>query len=93
MFIDFFFILFFVGGLTDGGRIGFGDSSGVVHGSSISSTPNVPCSPGEFRCNDGKCIKSLWVCNYQKDCEGGEDEQQSCRMYFLPLFSALLFFD
>ncbi|XP_075155675.1 low-density lipoprotein receptor-related protein megalin [Haematobia irritans] len=64
------------GGLADGGRIGFGDSSSS--GLSVVVTPNVPCPPGMFRCNDGKCITSLWVCNYQKDCEGGEDEQQSC---------------
>lgn len=31
-----------------------------------------------FRCSEGKCIPSLWVCNYQKDCENGEDEIQSC---------------
>ncbi|XP_046995596.1 low-density lipoprotein receptor-related protein 2 [Schistocerca americana] len=31
-----------------------------------------------FRCPEGKCIPSLWVCNYQKDCEKGDDEFQSC---------------
>ncbi|VEN53550.1 unnamed protein product, partial [Callosobruchus maculatus] len=43
-----------------------GDPSGVV------------CPFGSFRCPEGKCIPSLWVCNYQKDCEKGEDEFQSC---------------
>lgn len=38
----------------------------------------VPCPSGMFRCSEGKCIPSLWVCNYQKDCEKGEDEFQSC---------------
>lgn len=33
-----------------------------------------------FRCPEGKCIPSLWVCNYQKDCENGEDEAK-CRKY------------
>jgi hypothetical protein len=37
------------------------------------------CAPGMFRCPEGKCIPSLWVCNYQKDCEKGEDEFQACR--------------
>ena len=37
------------------------------------------CPMGMFRCLDGKCIPSLWVCNYQKDCENAEDEFQSCR--------------
>ncbi|XP_023703710.1 low-density lipoprotein receptor-related protein 2 [Cryptotermes secundus] len=36
------------------------------------------CAPGMFRCPEGKCIPSLWVCNYQKDCEKGEDEFQAC---------------
>jgi len=36
------------------------------------------CPSGMFRCSEGKCIPSLWVCNYQKDCEKGEDEFQSC---------------
>ncbi|ERL86348.1 hypothetical protein D910_03756 [Dendroctonus ponderosae] len=31
-----------------------------------------------FKCPEGKCIPSLWVCNYQKDCEKGEDEFQQC---------------
>lgn len=47
-----------------------GDPTGVV------------CPPGMFKCAEGKCIPSLWVCNYQKDCERGEDEFQSCRKYF-----------
>jgi low density lipoprotein-related protein 2 len=38
----------------------------------------VPCLSGMFQCAEGKCIPSLWVCNYQKDCEKGEDEFQSC---------------
>ncbi|XP_066998103.2 low-density lipoprotein receptor-related protein 2 [Anabrus simplex] len=31
-----------------------------------------------FHCPEGKCIPSLLVCNYQKDCDKGEDEFQSC---------------
>ncbi|XP_071451711.1 low-density lipoprotein receptor-related protein 2 [Hetaerina americana] len=31
-----------------------------------------------FRCPEGKCIPSLWVCNYLRDCEKGEDEFQAC---------------
>ncbi|CAK1544808.1 unnamed protein product [Leptosia nina] len=37
------------------------------------------CPNGMFRCADGKCIPALWVCNYQQDCERGEDELQSCQ--------------
>lgn len=56
------------------------DSAGVV------------CPLGMFKCPEGKCIPHLWVCNYQKDCENGEEEhscpppecepgQISCRQY------------
>jgi low density lipoprotein-related protein 2 len=38
----------------------------------------VPCPSGMFKCPEGKCIPQIWVCNYQKDCEKGEDEFQSC---------------
>ena len=38
----------------------------------------VPCPTGMFKCPEGKCIPQIWVCNYQKDCEKGEDEFQSC---------------
>lgn len=47
-----------------------GDPTGVV------------CPPGMFKCPEGKCIPSLWVCNYQKDCEKGEDEFQQCSKYY-----------
>lgn len=49
----------------------------------VTPPPNVPCPAGMFRCREGTCIPSLWVCNYQKDCMYGEDEFQSCRKYFL----------
>lgn len=39
------------------------------------------CGPGQFRCPEGKCIPSLWVCNYLKDCEKGEDEFLACRKF------------
>ncbi|KAL1432249.1 hypothetical protein MTO96_013574 [Rhipicephalus appendiculatus] len=36
------------------------------------------CSTDNFRCSNGRCIPLRWVCDYQKDCEEGEDEHQSC---------------
>jgi Low-density lipoprotein receptor domain class A len=45
---------------------------------SFGNSTIVPCPSGMFRCSEGKCIPSLWVCNYQKDCEKGEDEFQAC---------------
>nr|CAI5824743.1 unnamed protein product [Callosobruchus analis] len=47
-------------------------------GRRASDPTGVICPFGSFRCPEGKCIPSLWVCNYQKDCEKGEDEFQSC---------------
>nr|CAD7197742.1 unnamed protein product [Timema douglasi] len=36
------------------------------------------CPSGMFRCPEGRCILSLRVCDYQKDCDKGEDEFQAC---------------
>ncbi|XP_064102114.1 low-density lipoprotein receptor-related protein 2-like [Macrobrachium nipponense] len=36
------------------------------------------CTTSEFRCNNNRCIPKRWVCDYQTDCDEGEDEQQSC---------------
>lgn len=46
------------------------------------------CAPGQFRCPEGKCISSQLVCNYQKDCEKGEDEYQSCRKSIFSISSS-----
>ncbi|XP_056632979.1 low-density lipoprotein receptor-related protein 2 isoform X2 [Diorhabda sublineata] len=42
------------------------------------SPSGVVCPSGTFKCPEGKCIPTLWVCNYQADCENGADERQSC---------------
>nr|XP_027234131.1 very low-density lipoprotein receptor-like [Penaeus vannamei] len=39
---------------------------------------NRTCRATEFRCNSGRCIPRRWMCDYQKDCEEGEDEQHDC---------------
>jgi len=63
----------------------------TYHGSSIASRPIPSCSmlsvTGDgcgnnmFRCNDGKCIQSILVCDYRGDCDDNSDEMQSCRKY------------
>ena len=43
-------------------------------GTSAPTTPT-PCASGGFRCTDGSCIPSEWVCDDQDDCNDGLDEQ------------------
>ena len=33
------------------------------------------CGSGMSPCNDGRCIPSGWLCDGQRDCATGEDEQ------------------
>lgn len=34
-----------------------------------------PCVEGEFACSDGRCITTRWVCDGDRDCANGEDEE------------------
>ena len=36
------------------------------------------CSLQEFECNDGSCIPKSWECDYENDCNDGEDEGNQC---------------
>ena len=42
---------------------------------------SVGCDAGQYRCNDGRCIPVRWICDYQADCFGGDDEYQQCREF------------
>eukprot|EP00095_Tigriopus_kingsejongensis_P005304 maker-scaffold337_size202799-snap-gene-0.21 protein:Tk05304 transcript:maker-scaffold337_size202799-snap-gene-0.21-mRNA-1 annotation:"sortilin-related receptor" len=57
-------------------------------GTSDSTTLEVPTTPvsngcsanNKFECGDGQCIWQAWVCDNDKDCLGGEDEDPTiCR--------------
>uniref|UniRef100_A0A914UI09 Uncharacterized protein n=1 Tax=Plectus sambesii TaxID=2011161 RepID=A0A914UI09_9BILA len=42
---------------------------------------DVPCPEQMFQCNDGRCIPSLWTCDNDRDCAGGEDEsEEQCKL-------------
>ncbi|CAJ0930175.1 unnamed protein product, partial [Mesorhabditis belari] len=47
--------------------------SGAI--SAIVSNGNANCNEGDFRCNDGKCVRAEWRCDGSGDCAGGEDEK------------------
>jgi len=37
------------------------------------------CTADQFECvGSKKCIPKRWVCDYHKDCDGGEDEYDNC---------------
>ncbi|CAG2178352.1 unnamed protein product, partial [Oppiella nova] len=58
------------------------DESGCDYKNSGSATsPAVPtqgskegCGRERFQCADGQCVWDSWLCDGQKDCDGGEDE-------------------
>uniref|UniRef100_A0A915KQ45 Basement membrane-specific heparan sulfate proteoglycan core protein n=1 Tax=Romanomermis culicivorax TaxID=13658 RepID=A0A915KQ45_ROMCU len=33
------------------------------------------CEPNEFRCNNGRCVQKMWVCDMEDDCGDRSDEQ------------------
>ena len=42
---------------------------------------NRPCPyDGDFKCNDGICLRSYYVCDGYSHCQNGEDEQ-NCGKY------------
>ncbi|GMT30087.1 hypothetical protein PFISCL1PPCAC_21384, partial [Pristionchus fissidentatus] len=43
--------------------------------SSSAHAATVTCADTDFRCADGKCIRSEWRCDGSGDCHGGEDEK------------------
>lgn len=32
------------------------------------------CTPSEFHCGDGRCIRQTWRCDHSPDCSDGSDE-------------------
>ncbi len=42
----------------------------------VSQPDSSNCSKAQFRCSDGLCIPTNWVCDSDKDCIQGEDEKE-----------------
>lgn len=37
------------------------------------------CQPNEVSCRNGDCIQKIWVCDGEKDCKDGSDEETCCK--------------
>ncbi|XP_072900920.1 enteropeptidase [Hemitrygon akajei] len=40
-----------------------------------------PCSPNEYRCRNGQCLTMRKLCDGQRDCEDGSDENHCVRLF------------
>jgi hypothetical protein len=38
------------------------------------------CQPNEKACKNGKCIQKIWLCDGEKDCDDGGDEEFCCNI-------------
>jgi len=44
----------------------------------LTTSDNLNCTDGFFKClSSGSCISSHWLCDGDRDCVGGEDENPS----------------
>ncbi|XP_072031301.1 uncharacterized protein [Amphiura filiformis] len=48
----------------------------TIGGTTENVTEGPTCAPDEFRCTDGPCIPTSWVCEGFKDCADGSDEDE-----------------
>lgn len=54
-----------------------------INNAMIIVSQNRLCTPEEFKCKNGKCIQSSYVCDAQDDCGDKSDEPESCSKIFV----------
>ena len=53
-------------------------------------TANDKCFPGEFACDNGRCIPMLNTCDWENDCGDNSDETlpECCKMGYSKVFDS-----
>ncbi|XP_068235638.1 sortilin-related receptor-like [Palaemon carinicauda] len=63
------------GDTSDEEDCGHGGSRNVTVSPARTDVPSHTCKADQFSCSDGTCIWESWVCDNDKDCPKGEDEE------------------
>lgn len=54
-------------------------SKNTQKGSPTQKTPPAPCGSHEYECRNGECINLDFLCDNQKDCiDGSDEDEETC---------------